>query len=305
MSGSKLETIALDQGENGQDDAQFQEYINGIGDRIRAIRTSRGMIRKDLSRQSGVSERYIAQVETGKANISVHMLWKIANSTGVKIPELFPDCDFRKGNAALMSYLMRLDHEQQETALSLLKRRFSKSTQQIHGVALIGLRGAGKSSLGRMLADKYGVRFVQISDLIEKYAQMTTGELFSLGGQKAYRRMEKQALQEVIKQQNNIVLETGGSIVAMSDTYKLLLDSFYTVWVKATPEEHMNRVLAQGDLRPMANNAEAMEDLKLILQEREAEYSQADYVLDTSKRTLIDCVQEISNQCGEYLRSEE
>jgi XRE family transcriptional regulator, aerobic/anaerobic benzoate catabolism transcriptional regulator len=301
MSGSKDETVVLDQNDKDQEDELFREYVIGIGDRIRAVRTSRGMIRKDLSRQSGVSERYIAQVETGKANISVFMLWKISNSMGVKIPELFPDCDFRKGNAALMTYLMRLDHDQQEDALSLLKRHYSKSTHQTNGVALIGLRGAGKSSLGRMLADQYGVRFVKISDLIEKCAQMTTGELFSLGGQKAYRRMEKQALEEVIKGQQNIVLETGGSIVAMSDTFKLLLDSYYTVWVKASPEEHMNRVLAQGDLRPMANNKEAMEDLKLILQEREAEYSQADYVLDTSGRTLIDCVQEMSNQCGEYL----
>lgn len=301
MSGSKDETVVLEQGDKDQEDELFREYIIGIGDRIRAVRTSRGMIRKDLSKHSGVSERYIAQVETGKANISVFMLWKISNSMGVKIPELFPDCDFRKGSAALMTYLMRLDQEQQDNALSLLKRHFSKSSQQINGIALIGLRGAGKSSLGRMLADKYGVRFVKISDLIEKCAQMTTGELFSLGGQKAYRRMEKQALEEVIKDQSNIVLETGGSIVAMSETFKLLLDSFYTIWVKASPEEHMNRVMAQGDLRPMANNEEAMEDLKLILQEREAEYSQADYVLDTSKRTLVDCVNELSDHCEEYL----
>ncbi len=301
MSGSKDETVVLEQGEKDQEDEAFRQYIIGIGDRIRAVRTSRGMIRKDLSRQSGVSERYIAQVETGKANISVFMLWKISNCMGIKIPELFPDCDFRKSSAALMTFMTRLDQEQQEKALSLLKRHFSKSSHQINGIALIGLRGAGKSSLGRMLADKYGVRFVKISDMIEKGAQMTTGELFSLGGQKAYRRMEKQALQEVIKSQNNIVLETGGSIVAMSDTFKLLLDSFYTVWVKASPEEHMNRVLAQGDLRPMANNEEAMEDLKLILQEREADYSQADYVLDTSKRTLIDCVNELSAHCEEYL----
>lgn len=284
-----------------QDDANLEQYISGIGDRIRAMRTSRGMIRKDLSRQSGVSERYIAQVETGKANISIAMLWKIAHSMGVRIPELFPDCDLRSGNAPLLTFLSRLDQDQQETALELLKRRFSKSNQQIRGVALIGLRGAGKSSLGRMLADEFGVRFVQVSELIEKYAQMSTGELIALGGQKAYRRMEKQALEEALEIDSNIVLETGGSLVTQSDTFKLLLDSYYTVWVKALPEEHMNRVLAQGDLRPMADNDEAMEDLKLILKEREAGYSQADYILDTSQRSLLECARELANQCRHYL----
>lgn len=286
------------------DDARLQQYISSIGGRIRAMRTSRGMIRKDLSRQSGVSERYIAQVETGKANISIAMLWKIALSMGVRIPELFPDCDHAAGNAPLLAFLSRLDKEQQDTALGLLKRRFSKSNQQIRGVALIGLRGAGKSSLGRMLADEYGVRFVQLSELIEKYAQMSTAELFSLGGQKAYRRLEKQALEEALDESSKLVLETGGSLVTQPDTFNILLDSYYTVWIKASPEEHMNRVMAQGDLRPMAgtDNDEAMEDLKLILQERQAGYSQADYVLDTSQRSLLDCAQELANQCGDYLR---
>jgi XRE family aerobic/anaerobic benzoate catabolism transcriptional regulator len=287
-----------------QDNQDLGQYISGIGDRIRAMRTSRGMIRKDLSRQSGVSERYIAQVETGKANISIAMLWKIAQSMGVRIPELFPDCDARSGNAPLLAFLSRLDKEQQDSAMTLLRRRFSKSNHQIRGVALIGLRGAGKSSLGRMLADEFAVRFVQVTELIEKYAQMSTAELFSLGGQKAYRRMEQQALKEVLAEPSKIVLETGGSLVTQADTFKLLLDSYYTVWVKASPEEHMNRVMAQGDLRPMAgtDNDEAMEDLKLILREREAGYSQADYILDTSNRSLLDCTQELANQCGDYLQ---
>jgi XRE family aerobic/anaerobic benzoate catabolism transcriptional regulator len=286
-----------------QDDADLEQYISGIGDRIRAMRTSRGMIRKDLSRQSGVSERYIAQVETGKANISIAMLWKISHSMGVRIPELFPDCDARSSNVPLTGFLSRLDQEQQDAALALLKRRFSKSNHQIRGVALIGLRGAGKSSLGRMLADEFGVRFVQLSELIEKHAKMTTAELFSLGGQKAYRRMEKQALEEALDDTSKLVLESGGSLVTQPDTFKLLLDSYYTAWIKASPEEHMNRVLAQGDLRPMAgsDNEEAMEDLKLILKEREAGYSQADYILDTSQRSLLDCAQELANHCGDYL----
>jgi XRE family aerobic/anaerobic benzoate catabolism transcriptional regulator len=303
MVDKATESSAIKRSAEAQDDVDLERYISGIGDRIRAMRTSRGMIRKDLSRQSGVSERYIAQVETGKANISIAMLWKIAQSMGVRIPELFPDCDARSANAPLLLFLSRLDKEQQESALTLLKRRFSKSSHQIQGVALIGLRGAGKSSLGRMLADEFGVRFLQLSELIEKYAQMSTTELFSLGGQKAYRRMEKQALEEVLGESSKIVLETGGSLVTQPDTFKSLLDSYYTVWVKASPEEHMNRVLAQGDLRPMAgsDNDEAMEDLKLILREREVGYRQADYVLDTSHRSLLDCAQELANHCGDFL----
>jgi XRE family aerobic/anaerobic benzoate catabolism transcriptional regulator len=303
MSNKAVENSVFKESAEERDNADLEQYITGIGDRIRAMRTSRGMIRKDLSRQSGVSERYIAQVETGKANISIAMLWRIAQSMGVRIPELFPDCDARSGNAPLLLFLSRLDKEQQDAALALLKRRFGKSNQQVRGVALIGLRGAGKSSLGRMLADEFGVRFVQISELIEKYAKMSTAELFSLGGQKAYRRMEMQALDEALGDSSKIVLETGGSLVTQPDTFKLLLDSYYTVWVKASPEEHMNRVLAQGDLRPMAgsDNDEAMEDLKLILREREVGYSQADYILDTSHRSLLDCAQELANHCGDYL----
>jgi XRE family aerobic/anaerobic benzoate catabolism transcriptional regulator len=301
MAVKDAENLIIDPTQDEQNDALLDVYINGIGERIRAMRTARGMIRKDLSRQSGVSERYIAQVETGKANISIAMLWKIASSMGVRIPELFPDCDFRKDSAPLLAFLSRLDNEQQEIALSLLKRRFSRSGQQNLGVALIGLRGAGKSSLGRMLANEFNVRFVQISEIIEEQAQMSTAELFSLGGQKAYRRLEKQALEQVVKEGSKIVLETGGSLVTQSEIFNLLLDSFYTIWIKASPEEHMNRVLAQGDLRPMANNDEAMEDLELMLREREAAYSQADYVIDTSKRSLLECSRELNALSADYL----
>lgn len=279
----------------------LQEYIARIGDRIRASRTSRGMIRKDLSRQSGVSERYIAQVETGKANISIVMLWKIAQSMAIPIPELLPDSEQRSDSAALQTFFARLDQQQQDDALQLLKKHFSKSDQQIRGVALVGLRGAGKSSLGRILADEYAVSFVQLSELIEAQAKMSTAELFSLGGQKSYRRLEMQALRQALSIKGKIVIETGGSLVTEPETYKLLLDNYYTVWVKAQPDEHMNRVLAQGDLRPMANNDEAMEDLKLILEERRTLYSQSDFILDTAGSSLLECADMLATQCQLYL----
>jgi len=301
MAVDAKQTPVLNDSADDQNDITLKNYISGIGDRIRATRTSRGMIRKALSKQSGVSERYIAQVETGKANISISMLRKIAESMGVRTPELFPDCVMRSGNATLLSFLSRLDSEKQDIALEMLKRRFVKSSEQVRGVALIGLRGAGKSSLGRMLADELSVQFLQLSELIEQEAKMSTGELFSLGGQKSYRRIEKRALEEAMSFSGKVVLETGGSLVTEKQTFKLLHEAYYTVWVKARPEDHMSRVLAQGDLRPMADNKEAMDDLNLILKERESGYSQADYILDTSGRRLLDCAQELVDQCREYM----
>lgn len=301
MAAITAENPVLDSVDPDRGDLQLEQYISGIGERIRALRTSRGMIRKDLSRQSGVSERYIAQIETGKANLSIAMLWKIAHSMGLRVPELFPDGDTQAASAALLAFLARLDPAQQDAALELLKRRYSKAAQQIQGIALIGLRGAGKSSLGQRLAESFEVPFVRLSELIEQQAQMSTAELFSLGGQKAYRRLEKKALDQVLGRGQRIVLETGGSLVTEAEAFRALLKAYYTVWVKASPQEHMNRVLAQGDLRPMADTDEAMEDLKLILRERESGYVQADYILDTAGRSLDDCARELGACCGKYL----
>ncbi|MGA8258635.1 MAG: helix-turn-helix transcriptional regulator [Arenicellales bacterium] len=280
----------------------IRAYIAGIGERTRGIRAQRGMSRKDLSRHSGISERYLAQLESGQANISVALLWQLAEALNVEFQELLPDSHSRDFQLKpLLTFLERLSLDQQKAAYSLLLEQFSDAKGPARGVALVGLRGGGKSTLGGLLAQHLKVPFIRLGDVIENLAGMKTPELFSLGGQKAYRRLEHEAVRQVIDDNECVVVETGGSLVSEQQTYDALLGSFYTVWIKTSPEEHMSRVIAQGDLRPMEGNAEAMGDLKLILEERESYYSAANYVLDTSGRTVHDCLEELIGQCRPYL----
>jgi len=287
-----------------QGEADLDLYIELIGNRVRALRAKRGMTRKGLSKHSEVSERYLAQLETGKANITLAVLWRIAEAFDIPFSELIPDKS-RDGISPLLSnFLVRLDSEKQLTALQLLKRRFSEQMNSGHGVALVGLRGAGKTTLGKQLAEQAGVRFIRLTSLMEELANMSVAEILDLGGQKKFRRVEAQALQHVLDMNEPVVLETGGSLVSQTETFNSLLENFFSVWVKASPEEHLRRVMAQGDMRPMDGFKEAIEDLKLILDERDAEYRQADYVLDTSERTEIDCLSELQKFAGAFLTVE-
>ncbi|HXH03665.1 MAG TPA: helix-turn-helix transcriptional regulator [Candidatus Competibacteraceae bacterium] len=280
---------------------QISAYIAHIGERVRGLRARRGMTRKDLSKHSGISERYLAQVEGGEANISITLLWRIAQAMNVEFHELLPyNSKPAIQVAPLLAFLERLSPEQQKSAYSLLLKHFADAKGPVHGVALIGLRGAGKTTLGSLLAKEMSIPFLRLGEIIEKFAGMGVGEIFSLGGQQAYRRLEHQAVQHVIDNYDNVILEAGGSLVSEKETYDLLLTSFYTVWVRAQPEEHMSRVIAQGDFRPMAGNQEAMEDLRRILTEREPYYQAANYVLDTSGRSVEDCLQELVTKVRRY-----
>lgn len=281
--------------------AAIRRHIAEIGERTRSLRAERGMSRKDLSRHSGISERYLAQLEGGQANISVTLLWQIAESLNVEIHELLPATEGPGIRLKpLQRFLERLSLAQQQGAYSLLRKTLGGSAGPVRGVALLGMRGGGKTTLGKRLAQELQIPFVRLGRVIEELAGMKTAELFSLTGQKAYRRLEYQALRQVIEGHDPAIVETGGSLVSEQRSYNEVLNAFYTVWIKASPEEHMERVVAQGDLRPMRNSSEAMSDLRRILRERVAHYSAANYVLDTSGRTIDDCLRELVEQCRSY-----
>jgi XRE family aerobic/anaerobic benzoate catabolism transcriptional regulator len=263
-----------------------ERYLRMLGERIRDLRARRGMTRKILARDSGISERYLAQLEVGRGNISILRLREVAQAMGLPIEDLIRVGPEQPPELTLLiQYLHRLSPTRLSEARELLLAKFE--TQGKRGrIALIGLRGAGKTTLGRLLAEKLGVPFIELAQAIEQEAGMTLSEVFSLYGQAAYRRYERRALQTIVERNQRFVLAPGGSIVSEPATFDELLTSCYTIWLKASPEEHMSRVVAQGDQRPMSDNREAMKDLERILAGREAMYVKADAAVDTSGRSI-------------------
>ena len=280
-----------------------------VGARVRAIRSRRGMTRKHLAQHSEVSERYLAQLESGAANISLSLLARIARALDVNVITLLP-ADEQPGptqHEPLHELLGTLSRDQLEQAYRILKENLARDKQLLHGVAMVGLRGAGKSTLGAALAEHYKVPFVKLDETIAQLSGMDIGDLISLRGQNVYRRYELQALQQTIAEHRHAVLETGGSLISERETYRLLRQHYYTVWVRAVPEDHMARVIAQGDLRPIsgAGRAQGMEDLRLILEERDPDYRLADYTLMTSGRSPGECVEELVRVCSSMLKGGE
>jgi XRE family aerobic/anaerobic benzoate catabolism transcriptional regulator len=271
-------------------------FLQGLGERLRLIRARRGMSRRILSQQSDVSERYIAQMEAGDGNVSILKLRAIARALGVSLTELLGERAERAADAMLIDGLLsRLTEPDLQEARQLLQSRFAAAAAgRRHGrIALIGLRGAGKSTLGRMLAAERGVGFVELDREIEREAGMDISAVFELHGQPGFRRLERRVLERLVTEPAGAVLAAGGSIVADPATFALLLGNWRTVWVRASPEEHMQRVIDQGDLRPMQDNRQAMDDLRAILASREQLYAKADLVLDTAGRTPAQSFQEL------------
>jgi XRE family aerobic/anaerobic benzoate catabolism transcriptional regulator len=265
------------------------DYLAVLGERVRAARVRRGMTRKILAHDSGVSERYLAQLEAGQGNISIALLRQVAEAMSLPLGELVREGAERPIELTLLvQRLERLEPAQLAEAARLLTREFGldRGAHRQERIALIGLRGAGKSTLGKRLAAALNCPFVEMADEIQAIAGMSLDQIFDLSGQAGYRRYEKRALERVLERHERFVAATGGSIVSEAATYELLLSSCYTVWIKAAPEEHMARVVAQGDMRPMAGNAEAMEDLRQILTEREALYARADASFDTAGKSV-------------------
>ena len=262
------------------------KFLEDLGLKVRALRAGRGMTRKMLAVDSSVSERYLAQLEQGKGNISIGLLQRVAKALRTNAGELLRGGNETTAEQILINELVqRLDRSDQHQALQLLYQHFS-ATQNCNRVALVGMRGAGKTSLGSRLAAELDVPFIQLVTEIEKLAGMPVGEILSLSGQNGYRRLEEKALFDVLSRLEKCVIETGGSIVSESNLFNILLTTCYVIWIKTSPEEHMQRVIDQGDMRPIESNDDAMADLRRILEVREPFYAQAHAVVDTAGTEL-------------------
>ncbi len=232
---------------------QDAAYLARLGERVRAWRTEQAMTRKTLSEASGVSERYLAQLESGQGNMSVLLLRKVARAMRVPVERLVAE-----------------------------EERPPRSAR----VALLGLRGAGKSTLGEKLARALEVPFVELDKEVEKEAGAQLGEVFAMYGQDAFRRFERRALERVLAAHPRAVIATGGSLVTEPDTYKMVLQNCVCLWLKASPEEHMARVIAQGDMRPFKGRSAALEEIRKLLRDRAELYARADAAVETSGRSV-------------------
>ena len=268
-------------------------FLMALGERVRALRSRRGMTRKAVALAADVSERHLANLEYGVGNASILVLLQVAGALQCSLAELLGDITTSSPEWLLLRELLeRRDeatlHRVRVAVDELLGSggAAARAGGRSPRIALVGLRGAGKSTLGQMLADDLGFSFVELSREIEKFAGCSINEIQSLYGQNAYRRYERRAMEEAIQIHPEGVIATPGGIVSDPATFKLLLAHCTTVWLQASPEDHMKRVVAQGDLRPMAASKEAMEDLKGILAGRAAFYSKADFQVDTSAQPL-------------------
>jgi XRE family transcriptional regulator, aerobic/anaerobic benzoate catabolism transcriptional regulator len=264
-------------------------FIAAIGRLVRLSRAKRGMTRRQLAQASGASERYLAQIEGGQGNPSVIILASIARALDVPIIELIPRSNGRTAAMAqILDVLGRIPLAELPAVAELLERRAGQDAAADRGrrIALVGLRGAGKSTLGRRLADTLACPFIELDRLVEQDYGARIPDLIEMGGLATFRRHERVCLERIIDEHAVAVIATAGGIVSNPETYALLLRRTHTVWVKARPEEHMRRVMAQGDFRPMAQNREAMADLVAILDARHADYARAQVELDTSGDTV-------------------
>ncbi|MBV8370570.1 MAG: helix-turn-helix transcriptional regulator [Candidatus Eremiobacteraeota bacterium] len=269
-------------------------FLSALGDRVRELRARRGMTRKILAKDSGVSERYLAQLETGQGNASLAILRRIARALDVPLQALIADApDDPAELTQAVELLRRLGPEQLGEAHALLLKSFGAVDAEARArrIALTGLRGAGKTTLGSALAERLGVPFIELDREIERESGVSLATIFDFYGQAGFRRMERRCLDRIIEERPRFVLATGGSIVSEPATYERLLAACYTIWLKAAPAEHMERVVAQGDMRPMAGNRESMADLQRILTGREPLYRRADAEVDTSGKPASEALE--------------
>ena len=279
-----------------KDGHEKNHALAALGVRLRSLRARRGMTRKELALTADVSERHLANLEYGTGNASFLVLLQVSQALQCSMAELIGDVTTSSPEWLLIRELLERQDDAtlrrvRESIGGLLGTGGKRGgtggkAQRSPRIALIGLRGAGKSTLGRMLAKDLDFPFIELSRDIEKFSGCSVSEIQGLYGQSAYRRYERRAVEEAIQIYPEVVIATPGGLVSDAASFNLLLTHCTTIWLKAAPEDHMNRVIAQGDMRPMQHSKEAMEDLKGILAGRDAFYSKADFVLDTSAQSL-------------------
>lgn len=274
------------------DDNESNPLLRALGQRVRSSRDRSGITRKALSIAAGVSERHLANLEYGEGNVSVLVLDQVASALHCSLAELIGDFTTTSPEWLMIRSLLENRDEQtlHKARLAIGQMLGTLASSESNGarIALIGLRGAGKTTLGQMLARELDFPFVELSREIENFAGCTIAEIQDLYGANAYRRYERRALEEAIQIYPEAVLSTPGGLVSDPVNFNLLLSHCNTIWLQASPADHMQRVIEQGDFRPMAGSNEAMEDLQNILSSREDFYSKAQLQLDTSKQSLDD-----------------
>ncbi len=267
------------------DDARVDRLLSCVGERVRSARARMGLSRRVLAEKSGVSQRYLAQLESGQGNISIALLLRVADALDFRIEWLLADEDPWTSEVVMISALLRsATKSQRERVLEILDPE-NPDLRRASRIAFIGLRGAGKSTLGRLTAAQLGLPFRELNDDIAEAGGIPAGEVMALYGPEGYRHLERQSLERIVATCDRLVLAVAGGIVSQPETYNYLLRNFHTIWLKAEPEEHMARVRGQGDERPMAGNPDAMAELRNILTSREALYARADAHVNTSKTT--------------------
>ncbi len=264
-------------------------FLAAIGSEVRRNRAKRGMTRRQLAQASQTSERYLAQIESGVGNPSVSVLRAIAQALDLPCAALLPEAGARTAAlGAILDLLAQVPEGELPALAKDIETRLARpgSADRARRIALVGLRGAGKSTLGRMLAQHLGWPFIELDRLVEEDYGASIPDLIEMAGTATFRRHERSALDRIITAHDAAIITTAGGIVANPETYALLLRRSHTIWIKARPEDHMSRVMAQGDFRPMAQNRAAMADLVAILEARRADYSRAEADIDTSGEAI-------------------
>lgn len=297
-----------DGGKTGDADETRDPFLLGLGERVRTLRARRGMTRKALALEADVSERYLANLETGAGNASVLFLRQLTKALNCTLAEIVGDESTLSPDwMRIRELLSGRDKETLASARAALETLLATAPQDPNRrgrIALIGLRGAGKSTLGRMLADELKVPFVELNRVIEQLAGCPPSEIHALYGASAYRRYEHRALSAVIAEHTRAVIASPGGLVSEAATLSTLLAHCFAVWLQATPEDHMHRVIAQGDLRPMAGNAESMDDLRRILAGRSEFYGRADMTFNTSGLSLAEAYLSLRDRLAARLSAE-